>query len=79
MHILKIGGNELDDPAFLAGFARAVAEEVEIVRSTTALREVELRRVLNVDQAAVLVLDETAGTVELNRDLLSRQFRVTVR
>jgi PglZ domain len=37
------------------------------------------KRVLNVDQAAVLVLDETAGTVELNRDLLSRQFRVTVR
>jgi hypothetical protein len=37
------------------------------------------KRVLNVDQAAVLVLDETAGTVELNRDLLYRQFRVTVR
>ena len=37
------------------------------------------KRVLNVDQAAVLVLDETAGTVELNRELLSRQFRVTVR
>ena len=37
------------------------------------------KRVLNVDQAAVLVLDETAGTVELNRDLLSRQFRLTLR
>jgi len=37
------------------------------------------RRVLNLDQAAVLVLDETAGTVELNRELLGRQFRVTVR
>jgi len=37
------------------------------------------KRVLNVDQAAVLVLDETAGTVELNQDLLSRQFRMTVR
>jgi hypothetical protein len=35
--------------------------------------------VLNVDQAAVLVLDETAGAVELNRELLARQFRVTVR
>ena len=34
------------------------------------------KRVLNVDQAAVLVLDETAGTVELNRELLARQFRV---
>ena len=30
------------------------------------------KRVLNVDQAAVLVLDETAGTVELNRELLAR-------
>lgn len=37
------------------------------------------KRVLNVDQAAVLVLDETAGTVELNRELLARQFRVIVR
>lgn len=37
------------------------------------------KRVLNVDQAAVLVLDETAGTVELNKELLARQFRVTVR
>ncbi|HRF06134.1 BREX-2 system phosphatase PglZ [Accumulibacter sp.] len=37
------------------------------------------KRVLNVDQAAVLVLDETAGTVELNRELLGRQFRVTGR
>ncbi|EXI81929.1 MAG: hypothetical protein AW10_00874 [Candidatus Accumulibacter appositus] len=37
------------------------------------------KRVLNIDQAAALVLDETAGTVELNRELLGRQFRVTVR
>ena len=37
------------------------------------------KRVLNVDQAAVLVLDETAAMVELNRELLARQFRVTVR
>jgi len=37
------------------------------------------KRVLNVDQAAVLVLDETGGTVELNRELLSRQFQVTIR
>ncbi|WP_374680861.1 hypothetical protein [Accumulibacter sp.] len=37
------------------------------------------KRVLNIDQAAVLVLDETAGTVELNRELLGRRFRVTVR
>ncbi|MDR6857863.1 BREX-2 system phosphatase PglZ [Variovorax guangxiensis] len=37
------------------------------------------KRVLNVDQAAVLVLDETAASVELNKELLARQFRVTVR
>ena len=36
------------------------------------------RRVLNVDQAAVLLLDEAAGTVELNRVLLLQQFRITV-
>ena len=34
------------------------------------------RRVLNVDQAAVLQVDETAGTVELNRVLLMQQFRI---
>ncbi len=35
-----------------------------------------VRRVLNVDQAAVLVTDEAAGTVELNIALLHQQFRV---
>jgi len=35
------------------------------------------RRVLNVDQAAVLQMDEAAGTVELNRVLLLQQFRIT--
>lgn len=35
------------------------------------------RRVLNVDQTAVLLLDEAAGTVELNRILLLQQFRIT--
>jgi hypothetical protein len=34
------------------------------------------RRVLNVDQAAVLQVDEVAGTVELNRVLLMQQFRL---
>jgi hypothetical protein len=33
------------------------------------------KHVLNVDQAAVLVRDETAGTVKLNRDLLARRRR----
>jgi hypothetical protein len=35
------------------------------------------RRVLNVDQAAVLQVDEATGTVELNRVLLMQQFRIT--
>ncbi len=34
------------------------------------------RRVLNVDQASVLVVDEAAGTVELNIALLQQQFRI---
>lgn len=33
------------------------------------------RRLLNVDQASVLSLDETEGSVTLNRDLLDTQFR----
>jgi hypothetical protein len=32
------------------------------------------RRVLNVDQAQVLMLDESAGMIALNRELLLRQF-----
>ena len=32
------------------------------------------RRLLNVDQAAVLTVDETAGTIELNSALLQQQF-----
>ncbi|MBI3156219.1 MAG: BREX-2 system phosphatase PglZ [Burkholderiales bacterium] len=36
------------------------------------------RRTLNVDQAAVLAVDEAAGMVELNRSLLLQQFRLTV-
>lgn len=35
------------------------------------------RRVLNVDQAAVLQVDESTGTVELNLVLLMQQFRIT--
>ena len=35
-----------------------------------------VRRMLNVDQAPVLVIDETTGTVELNIALLQQQFRV---
>ncbi|ODS98669.1 MAG: alkaline phosphatase [Lautropia sp. SCN 69-89] len=36
-----------------------------------------VRRMLNVDQAPVLVIDEAAGTVELNIALLHQQFRVS--
>ena len=36
-----------------------------------------VRRMLNVDQAPVLTVDESAGTIELNRALLLQQFRVT--
>ena len=35
-----------------------------------------VRRMLNVDQAPVLMVDESAGTIELNRALLLQQFRV---
>jgi hypothetical protein len=35
-----------------------------------------VRRMLNVDQAPVLVVDEAAGTVELNIVLLQQQFRI---
>jgi hypothetical protein len=34
------------------------------------------RRMLNIDQAAVLKVDEASGTVELNRQLLLQQFRI---
>ncbi|MCW5587259.1 MAG: hypothetical protein KIS75_14090, partial [Chromatiales bacterium] len=35
-----------------------------------------VRRLLNVDQAAVLSVDETTGTIELNLALLQQQFRL---
>lgn len=35
-----------------------------------------VRRMLNVDQAPVLTVDESAGTIELNRALLTQQFRI---
>lgn len=34
------------------------------------------RRTLNIDQAPVLTVDESSGTVELNRSLLMQQFRI---
>jgi hypothetical protein len=35
-----------------------------------------MRRLLNVDQTAVLGVDETTGTVVLNRVLLVQQFQI---
>lgn len=35
-----------------------------------------VRRVLNLDRAAVVIVDEAAGTVELNRNLLEVQFQL---
>ena len=35
------------------------------------------RRMLNVDQAAVMTVDEASGTVEINRSLLQQQFRIS--
>ena len=35
-----------------------------------------VRRLLNVDQASVLTVDEAAGTIELNLALLHQQFRL---
>ena len=34
------------------------------------------RRILNVDQSAVLMIDESTGTVELNQSLLEVQFQI---
>jgi hypothetical protein len=34
------------------------------------------RRVLNVDRSAVLTVDETSGTIELNEALLAVQFQL---
>ena len=35
-----------------------------------------VRRILNVDQSAVLQVDEPPGTLQLNRSLLLQQFRI---
>jgi hypothetical protein len=37
-----------------------------------------VRRILNVDQATVLLVDEAAGTVDLNKTLLLQQFRIAL-
>ena len=51
---------------------RVSAPEIRLTGMLSAAR-----RVLNVDQAAVLQVDELTGTVELNRVLLMQQFRIT--
>lgn len=37
-----------------------------------------MRRVLNVDQAQILQVDESSGTIQLNRPLLLQQFRISI-
>lgn len=37
-----------------------------------------MRRVLNVDQAQILQVDESTGTIQLNRPLLLQQFRISI-
>ena len=38
-----------------------------------------IRRLLNVDQVAVLLIDDLAGTVDLNMSLLHQQFKLPSR
>ena len=54
----------------------ALAQRISAPESGLAGLLSAARRVLNVDQAAVLQVDE-AGTVELNRGLLLQQFHIT--
>ena len=54
----------------------AVAQRLDLAPLRVSGFLSAVRRVLNVDQAAVLALDEASGTVELNRSLLEIQFQL---
>lgn len=56
----------------------ALAQRLSVPESRLSGMLSAVRRILNVDQAAVLGVDEGAGTVELNRTLLLQQFRITL-
>ena len=48
--------------------------EIPVFRLVSLLSAV--RRLLNVDGYPVIAVDETSGTISLNRDLLEKQFGV---
>lgn len=54
----------------------ALAQRLSLPEMRLAGMLSAVRRMLNVDQAPVLVVDEAAGTVELNLALLQQQFRL---
>lgn len=69
LNALTERGNKLSKAALAQ---RVSAPEMRLTGMLSAAR-----RVLNLDQAAVLHVDETTGTVELNRVLLMQQFCIT--
>lgn len=75
MRLLLVSMSERGGKLTRAALAqRLVLPEVRLGGFLSAVR-----RMLNVDQAPVLTVDESAGTVELNRALLLQQFRVPTR
>lgn len=54
----------------------AAAQRLGVPEMRLAGMLAAVRRVLNVDQAPVIELDETAGMIELNQTLLLKQFRL---
>lgn len=54
----------------------AAAQRLGVPEMRLAGMMAAVRRVLNVDQAPVIELDETAGMIELNQTLLQKQFRL---
>lgn len=72
MRALLLGLHERGGKLSRAALAQRLAEpEMRLGGMLNAAR-----RVLNVDQAPVLVVDDTAGTVELNSPLLHQQFHL---
>jgi hypothetical protein len=68
---------ELDERGGKLGKA-ALAQRLGLAEMRLAGVLSAARRLLNVDQAAVLVVDEAAGVVELNRELLAVQFSISI-
>jgi hypothetical protein len=54
----------------------ALARQLAVPEMRLAGMLSAVRRVLNVDQAPVVQVDENTGTIELNQALLIRQFRL---